>query len=200
MPNTKVGMYDVDDSSAKDISSFPYLNPNEFSVACSAFLPRLHQSQLQAKLIYNESKIIVGIELVTWKVCDRAEITTVAHILLSPVYLLPTLYFTCTSTNDNGEYHPITLVSEVYEATSMTENIKSMMKAPSMLQFSSSGTISQCQHPLHDTVCFYVHPCHTGDVMSTINEDPEADSIGLDSYLAIWIGIVGGAVGITLKG
>jgi len=42
------------------LSNFPFLNAIEFSDACIAFLPRLHSSNINSRLLYSD-KLVSGI-------------------------------------------------------------------------------------------------------------------------------------------
>ena len=50
-------------------------------------------------------------------------------------------------------------------------------------------------HPITDVPCFAIHPCNTADALVDIIG--AKDVSGLD-YLQIWIGLIGGPVGLYL--
>ncbi|KAJ8096839.1 hypothetical protein POJ06DRAFT_271859 [Lipomyces tetrasporus] len=192
-----------DRSTAKYASNFPYLTRAEFSDACQSFLPRLHASGLSSRPIPSTDKeLFDGIEITSPREHDDFTVISKVFILLSPIYSLPVLYFSSAYTSlHTGESTPITLLEDVYKYLITSPWQASILKEPTMPILSGSGAISQCEHPLyHGLLCFYIHPCHTGDVMNALNQDPEISDITLMSYLALWIGVVGPAIGIVIAG
>ncbi|KAK9368131.1 hypothetical protein V1509DRAFT_624342 [Lipomyces kononenkoae] len=182
--------------------NFPFLTLAEFSEACERFLPRLHHSGITSRLLPSTEKdLFDGIEVTTVREHHAFTVITKAFVLLSPIYSLPVLYFSSTYTNlQTGESTPITLVEDVYRYVVASPSQISILKNPTIPAVSASGAISQCEHPLyHDLLCFYIHPCRTSDVMNTLNADPEKPGITLQSYLALWIGVVGPTVGIAIR-
>ncbi|KAK9330768.1 hypothetical protein V1520DRAFT_339542 [Lipomyces starkeyi] len=188
---------------AKYASNFPYLTSAEFSEACVCFLPRLHDSGITSRpLPSTEKDLYDGIEITTVREYGDFRVTSKAFILLSPIYSLPVLYFSSEYTSlHTGESIPITLVEDVYKYVIANPSQISLLSEPTMPSVSGSGAISQCEHPLyHGLLCFYIHPCHTGEVMNTLNQDPDIPDITLQSYLPFWIGFVGATVGIAIRG
>lgn len=55
------------------------------------------------------------------------------------------------------------------------------------------GGISQGDHPVLGLPYYFVHPCNTADA---VREWEREDGIGPEEYLRIWIGLVGGVVGL----
>ena len=56
--------------------------------------------------------------------------------------------------------------------------------------------IDTCQnHPVTDIPCFTVHPCNTADAMQEIIGSREFSGL---EYLLVWIGLIGGCVGLNL--
>ncbi|KAK9373076.1 uncharacterized protein V1513DRAFT_450177 [Lipomyces chichibuensis] len=191
-----------DEITAKYASNFPYLTSAEFSEACESFLPRLHDSGITSRLLPSTEKDLYdGIEIITVREYGDFRVTSKTFILLSPIYSLPVLYFSSEySSLHTGESTPITLVEDVYKYVITSPSQISLLSEPTMPSVSGSGAISQCEHPLyHGLLCFYIHPCHTGEVMNTLNQDPEIPDITLQSYLPLWIGFVGATVGIAIR-
>ncbi|KAK9324109.1 hypothetical protein V1517DRAFT_318776 [Lipomyces orientalis] len=200
---TKVRVSVSDRTTAQSASNFPYLTRAEFSDACQSFLPRLHASGITSRPILSTDKdLFDGIEITTAREQDDFTVISKVFILLSPIYSLPVLYFSSAYTSlHTGESTPITLLEDVYKYIITSPWQASILKEPTMPILSGIGAISQCEHPLyHGLLCFYIHPCHTGDVMNTLNQDPEMQDITLMSYLTLWIGVVGPAIGIAISG
>lgn len=70
----------------------------------------------------------------------------------------------------------------------------SMMVMKSILSSKSAANRAQ-NHPITDVPAFFVHPCNTAVAMHVIIG---GRSITVEAYLQIWLGLVGGCVGLAL--
>ncbi|KAK3395911.1 hypothetical protein B0T20DRAFT_455705 [Sordaria brevicollis] len=52
------------------------------------------------------------------------------------------------------------------------------------------GGISADYHPITGVPTFFVHPCLLGEAMSTF------ENVSIENYLMVWLGLVGGCVGL----
>jgi len=147
-------------------------------------------------LIYT-AKTIIGIEIFKTKIIDQGLIDVKIHILLSPIYSLPVLYFTGMINSTDGCNIPITSVDDVYKY--VIDPHQSQILRGSTNRITPRGAISQCEHPfLENSRYFFIHPCQTADILKVINSDFHTPNITLKSYFDIWIGIMGGLIGISL--
>jgi len=64
------------------------------------------------------------------------------------------------------------------------------------------GAISQTDHPVLGVPYYFVHPCNTAAAMGEWQQrrrDGEGmEDFTAEKYLAVWIGVVGGVVGLFL--
>ncbi|KAK6334091.1 hypothetical protein TWF696_002593 [Orbilia brochopaga] len=115
------------------------------------------------------------------------QLTVHYYIILSPIYSLPTLYFTTTP--------PIALPS-LYDLLVPPD------QRAAVAAVGVQGAISQTEHPYLQRTCWFVHPCRTADAMApwvAKDEDGEGGGrVGVEGYLGVWLGIVGRAVGLTV--
>ncbi|KAK3948631.1 hypothetical protein QBC32DRAFT_380683 [Pseudoneurospora amorphoporcata] len=54
------------------------------------------------------------------------------------------------------------------------------------------GGISADHHPITGVPTFFVHPCLLGEAMSTF------ENVSIENYLMVWLGLVGGCVGLWI--
>ncbi|KAG0641116.1 hypothetical protein HOY80DRAFT_956120 [Tuber brumale] len=114
------------------------------------------------------------------------------QILLSKTYQLPILYFNL--------YPPSTLripasLQQVYE------NLTSTTTRDVLKSVGVQGAISQADHPVLGVPYYFVHPCNTAAAMSEWQQrrrDGGGEDFDVEKYLTVWIGVVGGAVGLFL--
>lgn len=116
-------------------------------------------------------------------------------IVYSPTYQVPVLYITFqqppgASTADAGTITP-TSIDRVYEL---------LVPAPAQAQIKDigiMGALSMTDHPVAGTPAYFVHPCRTAEVMSELFGAPDDGAPDdWNMYLLIWIGLVGGSVGL----
>ncbi|KAJ6263431.1 Ubiquitin-like-specific protease [Drechslerella dactyloides] len=112
------------------------------------------------------------------------------HILLSPIYAVPTLHLT---TNP-----PIHALSSFYDSLVPPD------QRAAVAAVGVQGGISQTEHPYLQRTCWFVHPCQTAEAMRPwVTRDGGeggrgSGEVGVEGYLGIWLGIVGRAVGLTV--
>ncbi|KAK9478282.1 hypothetical protein V1514DRAFT_331508 [Lipomyces japonicus] len=176
-------------------TNFPYLDANEFARACESFLLILHKSHVTSKLIRSDGEI-KGIEITLIRCLENKEVVLIkAHLVLSPVYSLPTLYFTATLSTAAGQDRPITLVEDVFKYVIVDPLQSASLQVSSVY---GHAAISQGEHPLYNRLLsFYVHPCRTGEVMSVIDQDSK---VTIETYMTIWGGLVGPVIGLAING
>ncbi|KAH0533896.1 hypothetical protein FGG08_007486 [Glutinoglossum americanum] len=104
-------------------------------------------------------------------------------VLLSPTYHVPVLWFSIhglSGTQCKG-------LEWVYENL-VTPGMLDEVKGVGVL-----GGVGLGNHPLTDIPAYFVHPCNTADAMRDVCATGE---VGVERYLAIWLGLVGGCVGV----
>ncbi|KAG0125749.1 hypothetical protein HOY82DRAFT_525046 [Tuber indicum] len=112
------------------------------------------------------------------------------QILLSKTYELPILYFNL--------YPPSTLqipasLQQVYE------NLTPTTTRDALKSVGVQGAISQTDHPVLGVPYYFVHPCNTAAAMSEWQQRRDGgEDFDAEKYLTVWIGVVGGAVGLFL--
>ncbi|KAI9704368.1 MAG: hypothetical protein M1836_007231 [Candelina mexicana] len=107
------------------------------------------------------------------------------HILLSPTYRVPVLYFFLRKTSLKSQAD----LDAVYKFL-----VPPQLKTE-VLNTGPIGGITMGEHPIFDMPAFHVHPCNTAAAMEDLGG---AQGISLQNYLQIWIGLVGGHVGLSL--
>ncbi|KAG0338809.1 hypothetical protein BG004_007066 [Podila humilis] len=115
------------------------------------------------------------------------------HIVFSPSYQVPVLYFNAFKQDDNS---PITL-NEIYTSLVPKEWQETVRNS------GLSGGISQQDHPIFNIPYYYMHPCETVSLMETvIKANPvrfttDQETV-LQSYIATWLSFTGQAIGLAL--
>lgn len=111
------------------------------------------------------------------------------HIVFSPSYQVPVLYF--NAYKPNGQAIPL---EDIYESL-VPEDWRSSIRDSGL-----SGGISQQDHPILNVPFFYMHPCETVSLMETIlgRQTMDSPESFLSSYIASWLSLTGQAIGITL--
>jgi len=102
------------------------------------------------------------------------------EIHLHPTYNVPTLWFTL---HDLPMGEPTFDLNSVYRYL-VPEEYKSQLRGVGV-----TGGISAAPHPLTDVPAFFIHPCQTKEAM-------EKFKCSIDDYLMLWLGLVGGCVGL----
>ncbi|TVY42287.1 hypothetical protein LSUB1_G001045 [Lachnellula subtilissima] len=109
---------------------------------------------------------------------DQPYVTYEVH--LHPTYNMPTLWFTL---HDLPMGEPTFNLESVYRYLVPPE-YKSRLRATGF-----TGGISAAPHPVTDVPAFFIHPCQTKEAM-------ESFDCTMANYLMIWLGMVGGCVGL----
>lgn len=106
-------------------------------------------------------------------------------ILLSPVYQVPVLYF---SISDPQHRYPPTMT------TLYKHLIPSQFKAQAE-NAGIMGGVTINDHPATNRPVFFIHPCQTAEVMEASVGNR---AVTAEEYLLIWIGALGGCVGLNV--
>ncbi|KAI7820683.1 autophagocytosis associated protein [Gamsiella multidivaricata] len=117
-------------------------------------------------------------------------LTVTYHIVFSPSYQVPVLYF--NAYRPDGVAIPI---EDIYRSL-VPEDWQSSIRDAGL-----NGGISQQDHPILNGPFFYMHPCETVSLMETILSDQtfhESRRSFLDSYITTWLSLTGQAVGVTI--
>ncbi|CCU78863.1 unnamed protein product [Blumeria hordei] len=104
------------------------------------------------------------------------------EIHLHPTYNMPTLWFTLHDLNAEESGLDLEVV------------YRYLVQPQYQLQLRSTGIIgalSAAPNPVTGVPAFFIHPCQTKEAMDDFN-------CPLDDYLSVWIGIVGGCIGLWL--
>ncbi|KAH6675575.1 hypothetical protein B0J14DRAFT_367257 [Halenospora varia] len=102
------------------------------------------------------------------------------EIHLHPTYRMPTLWFTL---HDLPMAEPTLDMESVYRYL-VPEEYKSQLRAAGVI-----GGISAAPHPITDIPAFFIHPCQTKEAIETFD-------CPIKDYLMVWLGLVGGCVGL----
>ncbi|EFX01109.1 hypothetical protein CMQ_6051 [Grosmannia clavigera kw1407] len=102
------------------------------------------------------------------------------EIHLHPTYRAPCLWF---SLHGLPEYEPAFSIDTVFRRL-VPDSFKDGLRVAG-----SIGGISADYHPITGVPSFFVHPCLLGEAMSGFD-------CSKSSYLMVWIGLVGGCVGL----
>ncbi|KAI7084390.1 hypothetical protein KC356_g6788 [Hortaea werneckii] len=107
-------------------------------------------------------------------------------IVLSPTYQVPVLYVSFPSSDRS----PLPSPDEVYDL---------LVAKPYRAQLQAVGPMSALsmtgEHPVTGGPAYFVHPCLTQDSMRAVMAGRRVSGA---EYLAIWFGIVGSTVGLSL--
>ncbi|RCI15559.1 hypothetical protein L249_3496 [Ophiocordyceps polyrhachis-furcata BCC 54312] len=107
-----------------------------------------------------------------------------AHVIyeihLHPTYRVPCLWFTLHNLSVD---EPALSIETVFRRL-VPDEYKSRLRGVGAV-----GGISADHHPITGLPAFFVHPCLLGDAISGFQ-------CSLDNYLIIWLGLVGGCVGL----
>ncbi|RDA96045.1 hypothetical protein CP533_5816 [Ophiocordyceps camponoti-saundersi (nom. inval.)] len=107
-----------------------------------------------------------------------------AHVIyeihLHPTYRVPCLWFTLHNLPAD---EPALSIETVFRRL-VPDEYKSRLRGVGAI-----GGISADHHPITGLPAFFIHPCLLGDAISGFQ-------CSLDNYLIIWLGLVGGCVGL----
>ncbi|KAL4900605.1 hypothetical protein BDW74DRAFT_94766 [Aspergillus multicolor] len=117
------------------------------------------------------------------RLTNTQELQVEYDILLSPTYQVPVLYFVIRRAEK------LLGIDEVYSHLVPDQFRKKIQSVGIM------GGISFGYHPVFGTPAFFVHPCNTAGAMRDISS---GEGIGPETYLIIWLGLVGNCVRLQL--
>ncbi|KAL2438757.1 hypothetical protein ABEF95_013690 [Exophiala dermatitidis] len=116
---------------------------------------------------------------------DQCQSLTVEFsITLSPTYYVPVLWFSCQGPSSGGKQLSI---EHVYDWL-VPRTFRTSLGNVGVM----SG-ISMAHHPVWDRPAFFIHPCDTHEALSVVRSNT---SLNPETYLVLWIGLVGSAVGL----
>ncbi|TID27900.1 autophagy-related protein Atg10 [Venturia nashicola] len=118
------------------------------------------------------------------RVSQQDEYKVQYDIFLSPSYSVPVLYLTVRDSSGrlltDVETVYLLLVPEVYRRQ--------------MRHVGVMGGLSMANHPVTDIPTFFIHPCQTADAL---REVARGRTVSSGEYLLVWMGIIGGSVGLN---
>ncbi|KAL1919391.1 uncharacterized protein VTP21DRAFT_2084 [Calcarisporiella thermophila] len=144
--------------------------------------------------VYADPNVVEEEDMVSFRGDALETLTVTYHILYSSSYQVPVLYFNAYFSNGT----PLTL-SQIY-----TYLIPAEYHTPlQQLRFGSG--VTQSDHPYFRTPFYYVHPCETQTLLSSISGMPMERNGHRDSgvndtgkYMRSWLSLVGPAVGCKI--
>ncbi|KAK2006881.1 hypothetical protein LZ32DRAFT_71837 [Colletotrichum eremochloae] len=104
----------------------------------------------------------------------------VYEVHLHPTYRMPCLWFTL---------HGLPADEPAFNLDTVFRRLVPDQFKDALRRTSSIGGISGDHHPLTGLPSFFIHPCLLGDAMSGFNCSRE-------QYMMLWLGLVGGCVGL----
>ncbi|RKF62793.1 hypothetical protein OnM2_030014 [Erysiphe neolycopersici] len=104
------------------------------------------------------------------------------EIHLHPTYRIPTLWFTLHDLHPEDNAQDIETVYRYLVPNEYHSKLRSS---------GITGSLSAAPHPVTDIPAFFVHPCQTKEAIENFD-------CPIEDYLMVWIGIVGGSVGLWL--
>ncbi|GAB7357236.1 hypothetical protein MBLNU459_g8216t1 [Dothideomycetes sp. NU459] len=127
---------------------------------------------------------------------DEAEITFSHHgpatgtvtydILLSPSYQVPVLYLSANRGPSSTCQLPL---SELYDVV-VPEATRAALQSVGVM-----GAVSMTDHPATGLPVYFVHPCRTAEALRASSE---TNQVSPGEYLLLWLGIIGGTVGLRV--
>ncbi|KAF8863369.1 hypothetical protein BDZ45DRAFT_738343 [Acephala macrosclerotiorum] len=102
------------------------------------------------------------------------------EIHLHPIYRLPTLWFTL---------HDLPAGEPTFDLDAVYRHLVPQEYKDNLRALGVTGGISAAPHPVTDVPAFFIHPCQTKEAMEQLDSS-------MKDYLMMWIGLVGGCVGL----
>ena len=107
------------------------------------------------------------------------------HAVYSHTYQVPVLYLTaCRSDGQRLSLEEIWSLAPCVHHTRLAAAMWS--------------TVTEGEHPVLGTPFYFVHPCHTGQVMATVMGAAGGERTGVVDYLTSWLSMFGPLVGLEL--
>ncbi|KAK2072868.1 hypothetical protein P8C59_007197 [Phyllachora maydis] len=186
-----------------DIKNYPFLTGDEFAEACHHLERRYCQAtlgpvrkrwKLRSCRALNTTTLTLGTEYNTEMVdAEEADQSVVSRtrtkpgfgyvayeIHLHPTYQGPVVWF---SLHNLPADEPAFNIDTVFRRL-VPDQYKDGLRTAGGI-----GGISADYHPVTGVPCFFVHPCLLGEAMMSFECTKE-------TYLMVWLGLVGGAVGL----
>ncbi|EPE35511.1 hypothetical protein GLAREA_11210 [Glarea lozoyensis ATCC 20868] len=102
------------------------------------------------------------------------------EIHLHPTYRMPTLWFTL---------HDLPMGDPTFDLESVFRYLVPEEQKSRLREAGITGGISAAPHPVTDLPAFFIHPCQTKEAMENFD-------CPTHEYLMVWLGLVGGCVGL----
>ncbi|CAI6095668.1 unnamed protein product [Clonostachys chloroleuca] len=122
----------------------------------------------------------IDLEILRKPVIQRDRAIVCYEIHLHPTYRMPCLWFQIQGLDTGESQYDLDTVFRYLVPEQYKEGLR---------RYGGIGGISLDNHPVKGDPWFFVHPCLTGDNMS-------AFKCQISEYLTIWLGLVGGCVGL----
>ncbi|KAF2435086.1 hypothetical protein EJ08DRAFT_389142 [Tothia fuscella] len=107
------------------------------------------------------------------------------EVFLSPSYRVPVVYFSM----QDAESRPLRDIDDVYTLL-VPQAFKNQLRDVGVI-----GGISTGDHPITGIPTFFIHPCQTAEALQRV---AAGRSVQVEEYMFLWLGIVGGCVGLHL--
>ncbi|KAF3904050.1 hypothetical protein ABW20_dc0100171 [Dactylellina cionopaga] len=104
------------------------------------------------------------------------------HILLSPIYSVPILYFNVYPLSSSSAIHSLPQIYSLLVPSSFGSTVSNI---------GVQGGISQTHHPYASFPVWFVHPCRTAEALREWG-----GQLSVENYMGVWSGIVGAVVGL----
>lgn len=111
-------------------------------------------------------------------------------IVHSISYQVPVLYLTFSDAKTMNSV-PLPSIDDIYQML-VPDSFKTPIRDVGIM-----GALSLAEHPISGTPAFFVHPCRTQDVMTTLAGKRERPERAQD-YLMFWLGAIGASVGLSM--
>eukprot|EP01090_Pellita_catalonica_P022229 TRINITY_DN8560_c0_g1_i1.p1 TRINITY_DN8560_c0_g1~~TRINITY_DN8560_c0_g1_i1.p1 ORF type:complete len:216 (+),score=20.53 TRINITY_DN8560_c0_g1_i1:447-1094(+) len=115
---------------------------------------------------------------------DSSHLIYEYHIIYSPSFSVPVLYFNVTKKDGT-----------LLEWKQILEDLKIAIKDNKFINAAAAGSVSQTDHPLLCVPFFHLHPCETANMMK---EAVASAGGNKGNYLVFWLSVVGPFVRLSL--
>ncbi|KAF2842996.1 hypothetical protein M501DRAFT_926015 [Patellaria atrata CBS 101060] len=110
------------------------------------------------------------------------------EIYLSPIYRVPVLYLRLMHVPD----------TDCMDLPSLYRWLVPLLFKEQLQDVGVLGAISIANHPASQVPTNFVHPCNTSEAMEQALPLAKHSSVKPEAYLILWMGIVGGSVGLEV--
>jgi len=118
--------------------------------------------------------------------CPSSGAKVTYDIIHSPSYQVPTLYLTLASTHSP---HPPTI-------DALYARLVPASHKPQLQTIGVMGGLSLTDHPVTGLPVYFIHPCRTAEGIEAVGGVGRDFTAG--EYLMLWVGLVGGSVGLNV--